>query len=719
MDSSRSFSPSLVTSCRFWLAANSIWGTLVLVAPATVAMRLLIAKSWLLIAFVILLAAVFALRDLRKSNSTVQTLFFLVLGLASAGFILWPCLSRGAFPCVTGDTFMYSAFGQYLVDHSRGLKFDLSPVDQYAAGLSESRFGTASVLGFLAVLFHSTTIGVLPVYIFIILANIFSGFVLLSRRFGCNRMFSLAAGFLAVIGGWAPNALNIGGLDNLLFLSLFPFLVARLELYRFGYKSWTTSLGLAIVASSVFYAYPEGLAIAGVMFLPFFCESLWSGIYVQGRTWRRYVVSACLVLILISPYAQVFFTSLFANISIHMSRGAAGLFPGLLSPRLLPAMFAFGQEYPGTVSSPRDAVLPIIMLAFIVLGGAMWIRRRKSLILALLILIMMAIWQGWLLQYDYGLYKILFIGSLVWIPSLFRGGTTFANFVPRPTRPFVVTLGTIIFLSAAIAQRMEQQEKIPWRQVVPMKWYSELAGLQHKVGNRPVLLVCDSAFDQEYFAFDQEWAVFFLRHVNLKVPEYFGYLGAGGWLMPRAKSTSEPPAFLLVSERLEGAVWNNQRFSLLELAGQPRLIGVQAPNALEQVSGKPFVWLGKNTTRFLIVSKIAQTANFSALECLNSPRSPQDKDRQIHISIGGKVWKVDVSGALFIEVPLKPGLNVLEIACQDFPTVLPQPNNETKYDSTDIATAALQVLAQPNGDTRGLPLGLWDYRISSKEEVSN
>ena len=107
---------------------------------------------------------------------------------------------------------------------------------------------------------------------------------------------------------------------------------------------------------------------------------------------------------------------------------------------------------------------------------------------------MMAIWQGSLLQYDYGLYKILFIGSLIWIPSLFRGGTAVANFVPTSTRPFAVALGTIIFFSGALAQRMEQQAKIPCRQVIPVKWYSDLADLRHKVGNRPVLLVCDNAF---------------------------------------------------------------------------------------------------------------------------------------------------------------------------------------------------------------------------------
>src|SRR5271165_1496691 len=526
-NSSPSFSSSFVTSCRFWLAANSIWATLVVTACFTVAMRLRIDKSWPLIASVIFLSALLSLRKLRKSKLSGKALLILLLGLASTGFLLWPCLTRGAFVSVTSDTFLYSAFGQYLADHHRGFEYGLSPIDQYATGTSESRFGTASVLGFFSVLFHSSTAAVLPIYIFIVLVNIFSGFVLLSRRFGCNRLLSLAAGLYSVIGGWAPNALNIGGLDNLLFLSLFPFLVVRVELYRFGHKSWSTSLGLAILASGVFYAYPEGLAIAGVMFLPFFCESLWSGMYRRGGAWRRYVISAFLVLVLISPYVQVFFTSLFERIGIGMSRGAAGLFPGLLNSRFLPGMFAFGQEYDGTISPPHDVVLPIIMLAFIVLGSAIWIRRRKSLILVFLMLIGMAIWQGLLLQYDYGLYKILFIGSLIWIPSLFRGGTAVANFVPWPTRPFAVTLGAIIFFGGALAQRMEQQEKILWRDVISTKWYSDLANLRHKVGSRPVLLVCDSAFDQLYYDIDQEWAVFFLRHINLKVPKYFGYLEAG------------------------------------------------------------------------------------------------------------------------------------------------------------------------------------------------
>jgi hypothetical protein len=210
-------------------------------------------------------------------------------------------------------------------------------------------------------------------------------------------------------------------------------------------------------------------------------------------------------------------------------------------------------------------------------------------------------------------------------------------------------------------------------------------------------LVCDNAFACEYNEFDQPWAIFFLRHINLKVPEYIGVLGALDPIMKQAKSVREPAAFVLINKRIEGALWNNQRFSLLELPIQAKLVDVQAPNGLERVNGKPFVWLGNNATRFLIVSKIAQTATFSAGECLTGPNRTEDKDRQIGISIGGNVRQVEVSGALSLQVPLKPGLNFLDIACQDRPAA-----------ST-----------QPSGDTKALPVGLWDYRISSKEGASN
>jgi hypothetical protein len=658
-------------------------------------------SAWPFVAFVTFLSAGLIIRELWKSQLRIAMVLTVTVGLASSAFLLWPSLTRGGFINVTGDTFFYATFGQFLADHHRGLETGLPPIDQFAAAMSETRFCTASVLSFFSVLSHCTTAEVVPIFALIVLVNIFLGFVLVSRRFGCSRLFSLAGGLLAITGGWTSDALHLGALDNLLFLSFFPFLVVRFELYRFGSKSWSTSLALAIVAAAVFYAYPEGLAVAGTVFLPFFCHSLWSGIWRHGRAWRSYLVLACLVLVLICWYAPEFFTALFGHLfGQAMSKVLGGQnFPGLLSRRFLPAMFGFGQEYPGIACSRHDLVLPIIMLGLVVLGSAIWIRRRKSLAISSLILIILAIWQGALLQYDYGLYKVLFNGSLIWIPALFRGATAVTSFVPGQQRPLAAVLGTIIFFGAAFAQVMERQQEIPYRQVIPMRPYAELGGLKNKVGDRPVLLVCEKAFAQEFNEFDQPWAVYFLRHINLKVPEYIGILGgASEVIMKLARSVDEPADYVLVNKRIEGALWSNQRFSLLKLGDQPLLIAVAAHAGAERVNRKPFVWLGNNATRFLIVSKIEQTITFSAEECLTGPSSrPGYTVRQIRISIGGNVWQSDIRGSLSIEVLLKPNLNFLDVAYQEPPVVS----------------------GQASGDTEALPLGLWDYRINRKEGVTN
>jgi hypothetical protein len=247
-----------------------------------------------------------------------------------------------------------------------------------------------------------------------------------------------------------------------------------------------------------------------------------------------------------------------------------------------------------------------------------------------------------------------------------------------------------------MAQRMEQGQRVPFREVKPVKWYSDLTDLRQIVRNRPVLLLCDTAFDREYNDFDQEWAVFFLRHVNLKIPVYYGYLGGFDIFMQRAKATNEPAAFVLVNGPVEGAVWKNERFSLLKLGTQAKLVGVQGANAFNRVNGRPFVWLGRNTVRLLIVSNNAQTVNFAAWP--TGPSRPEEKHRQILISIGDNAWPVDVSESLSIDVSLKPGLNYLDIRYQDSSTVAAQ---------------------QFKDDPGTLPLGLWDYRISNRDEVSN
>ena len=150
---------------------------------------------------------------------------------------------------------------------------------------------------------------------------------------------------------------------------------------------------------------------------------------------------------------------------------------------------------------------------------------------------------------------------------------------------------------------------------------------------------------------------------------------------------------MLINDPLEGAVWRSKRFSLFELGSEAKVIGVRGVDGVEKVNGAPFVWLGNKASRLLVVSKTAETATFSAWECSTGPSSPENEHRQIRVSINGNVQEVEVSGAFSMKVPLKPGLNFLDLIRQDLPTVM----------------------AQSSGDPQARPLGLWNYRIRSND----
>jgi hypothetical protein len=68
---------------------------------------------------------------------------------------------RGVFPSDNPDCWAYAAFGQYLTDFSRGTHLGLPYVDEFAQGfaqgLSNTRFGSPALLGFLSQIFRANT----------------------------------------------------------------------------------------------------------------------------------------------------------------------------------------------------------------------------------------------------------------------------------------------------------------------------------------------------------------------------------------------------------------------------------------------------------------------------------------------------------------------------------------------------------------------------------
>ena len=139
------------------------------------------------------------IRELWKSKLRVKTLLILILGLAGTGFLLGPCLIEGAFVSVTGDTL----FIVHSVSMSSIITGDSQMVCRRSINMETYswKFGLVqrSVLRVFFGPFSFQHSGSLPIFTFIVLFNIFSGFVVLGRD-------SAATGYLALRQGCLPSS---------------------------------------------------------------------------------------------------------------------------------------------------------------------------------------------------------------------------------------------------------------------------------------------------------------------------------------------------------------------------------------------------------------------------------------------------------------------------------------------------------------------------------
>jgi hypothetical protein len=150
------------------------------------------------------------------------------------------------------------------------------------------------------------------------------------------------------------------------------------------------------------------------------------------------------VLLLIEPYAATFIDFLRGQFALSGQAGhhpypGEGYFPGLLTSHVISGIFALGGEalygqYPAAIPNVFGMIIATVLL-FLLLGGVIgWRKRNRALIISLIVVICLAFWQGFLNRYDYGLYKILLIGSVIWVPCVFTGIEEFSEVFSRSSK---------------------------------------------------------------------------------------------------------------------------------------------------------------------------------------------------------------------------------------------------------------------------------------------
>jgi len=594
-------------------------------------------------------------------------------------------IRKHEFISVYPDTWAYCSFADYLEHNPRTVVSHLPPVEQFGSHLRNTRFGAPSLLALIAEITGGNPATALIWFTVLASTNIFTGFTVWCRVLKCPAALSLGAGFFAVACSWVLDAISVGNLDNILFMAILPHFLARFLLFTRGPKNARAVLALALTVAALFYIYPEGILISGVLFLPFLVFRV---VYdmIKRRQTSAYMLLVVSASVFAAPYAGVFY-SFFVN-QLGMAGGGVrpgvNSFPGLLTPALLPAIFGLGQEFNGTSFSIFNSVLPSVLVVLITIAGFFWWRTDRGLFFCLPCLVLFAVWQGIFQKYDYGVYKTLFIGSTYWIPAIFvglnvSGGRLFAR------RRLPLQMFTVVLLTAwAFWEKRDNFDSWAINHEVSMKPYQQLSQIRDLVGKEGVTLKMQSDFDQE-------WAVFFLRDIPLKIPAPRGYLAMPHILpvMAQAEYAAGEPNFVLTDLDSRDAIWRNQKFRLVPRDKLVIYEFLDGPNQLERVRGRPFVWIANKPTIFAVETPYRQVVRFYALHGLLGPSLPNDPTRTIVVRSGDFRRSIVTTGTFSVCLPVGSGKNEVEIWCEDKP-------------STTVP-----------GDSRVLLFGLWDFEFES------
>lgn len=254
---------------------------------------------------------------------------------------------HGCYPSVSNDAWAYASIGQYLADYPRFTERALPYIDRFAACLSNTRFGTPSLLGFVSAIFHISTAKALLPVLLIMLANGLLGFYLLTRLLGAGKVIALGSGIFCVLCGWTSDAIIIGNLDNLFFLSLSGAYVARLLLVVRGCRSWQALWAPGITLAALFYTYPEGLLLISVILAPFMVEVGFRALKIDHQLPLRLIVVLLATLALVVTYLPTwttFFSQQLAAMN-SLSRPGDGIFPGLLRSADISALLGLGRNF--------------------------------------------------------------------------------------------------------------------------------------------------------------------------------------------------------------------------------------------------------------------------------------------------------------------------------------------------------------------------------------
>jgi hypothetical protein len=662
---------------RSWFLFNAWFSLLVICVSAAATLHVPIGKAaWPILILCCGLVVVLRIRSRPWTGAAKfswRSLPLTLLVLVAVIAVLWGSLIKGEFVSVFPDPWSYSAFAVYLQNPVPVLSDGAQPVLSFGSALMGTRYGAPGLLALFAEIARTDTCRSAGIFAFLVLCHFGFGCVLLARTLRAGPILSLGAGLFGVTIGWAPEILKIGNWDQALFVSLIPFAICRIRLLAFPTSRFSGVLGLGLCMAAAVFAYPEGTAISGVIYLPLVGWRLLRGNSLPGKI-RKFALVSGTAILMSMVYLPTFVSFLLHQISAG-STGllAKGVLGGLLSAHWYAAIYCLGAQLPGNPLRHLPKIELIVTVLFLVLSLvaiAAWWRRRDGILLAIPFFLALCLWQALLVRYDYGLYKVLTMFWPVMMVAVFVGMSqllTKCHGVPR----LLAACGFCGLMVGAIFDEVENFQYAPWRHERGIQPFTDLRKLKEISGDASIRIQTQSWFNQM-------WAVYFLQGYKIEIPNPLLYLKAPSSKLANQTTDQSRAAFVLTDEKEPAFIWHNEIFSLLTRPDPVELLAIDAPNEVEIVNGDKFIWLSNQFADLTIRSDADRQAFLVIPETRSDSSRPGDPDRTLIVEANGKTSEVPAKENLKIPLTLKKGNNLVRLACKERPTTDRLPSEDAR-----------------------------------------
>jgi hypothetical protein len=653
---------------RIWLLYNTWFSLLVIGGCAAATLGVPLSRAaWPILIFCCGAAVVMAIRSRRTRRTSFSASRGILSSLIIPGavlIVLWGSSFEGRFVSVNADPFGYSSLGAYLENPGRVLNDGSQPILSFGAFLMGTRYGTAGLLALFSTVTGTDSCRSANLFAFFVLVQAGFGFTLLARVLGAGPILSRCAGIYGLAVGWVPTILKIGNWDQFLFLSFIPFIILRLRFLTFPTSRWHSIVSLGLCLGAGAFAYPEGAALSGVIYLPLL---LWR--VARGRNPGQKLVKVALACGVGFLVCLVYVPNFISFLSIQIKIGnsvlpAKGTFGGLLSSRWLPAIYCLGDELPATVLRAIPKLSIVVSLFFVTLtliALATWWKKKDGLLLTIPSFLLVGLWPVFSHGYDYGFYKILTMFWPVMVVAIFVGMSRLLARCRGSIR-IIVIVGCCAVMAGGLYDEIDHFQYAWWRQEQSLRSFVELTQLKKIVEDAPIRLQSQSWFNQM-------WAVFFLQGSRLVVSNPLFPLTNPATGLNNVRLEQTKTAFVLGDRPRAGAVWHNDLFYLTSGEEPVEVVWIDAPNGVETVQGDMFLWLDNQFANLTIYSDADRQAFLVIPVFWPGPSRPEDPKRTLIFEANGQTVEMPAEANLRIPLTLKKGNNIVRLACRESATV--------------------------------------------------